>query len=114
MRINSRQKGARAERAWASFLRDEGFDARRGCQFAGRDDAGNNAPDVVCEALNWLHFEVKHVQRLNLQDAFDQARRDAGDKVAAVAHKRNHTDWLITISAKDFARFLRGDLPEKG
>lgn len=111
-RKNSRAKGARAERAWASFLCEEGWPAKRGVQHAGRDaETGKDNPDVVCPSLHWLHFEVKHVERLNIQDAMIQARQDAGAKVPVVAHKRNNMPWLVTMDAETFARFLRGDLP---
>lgn len=111
-RINSRAKGARAELAWALFLREQGYDAKRGCQHSGRDAVtGQDAPDVVCPELSWAHFEVKHVERLNLQDAMDQAKRDANDKTPLVAHKRNNCGWLVTMPAEVFADFLRGDLP---
>jgi Holliday junction resolvase len=53
--LNSNQKGKRGEREAAAFLTDEGFPARRGQQFAG----GTDSPDVVCESLSGLHFEVK-------------------------------------------------------
>lgn len=56
--MNSRDKGKRGEREFASLLREHGFDARRGQQFAG----GADSPDVVSDALAWLHVEVKRVQ----------------------------------------------------
>jgi len=71
--MNSREKGKRGERQWRDELRAQGFDARRGQQFAGSPDS----PDVVCPALSWAHFEVKAVERLNIEDAMDQARRDS-------------------------------------
>ena len=111
-RINSRAKGARAERAFALWLKEEGWHAKRGVQHSGRDAVtGDDAPDVICPDLGWIHFEVKHVERLNLIDAMDQARRDAGDKVPVVAHKKNNTPWLVTMPAEVFAKLLRGDLP---
>ncbi len=72
--MNSRQKGKVGEREFAALLRAHGFDARRGQQFAG----GGDSPDVVSEALAWLHIEVKRVQHLNLAEACAQARRDCG------------------------------------
>ena len=134
--MNSRAKGARAERQWRDELRANGYAARRGQQFAGSPDS----PDVVCDELDWIHFEVKAVERLNIWDAMDQARRDArksreqkaesrkgedhltpslspsgeGDptsKVPVVAHTRNFRPWLITITAETFFQFLRGTLP---
>jgi Holliday junction resolvase len=104
-RVNSRQKGARGERLWRDELRAHGFDARRGQQFSGSADS----PDVVCPALDWAHFEVKAVERLNIEDAMDQARRDAAAKTPIVAHKRNHRRWLVTMDAETLFRLLRGE-----
>ena len=116
MPINSRQKGARFERWLALWFRDQGWNqAFRGCQFSQKDiHTGEDAPDVVVPGVTeWLHIEAKHVEKLNLQDAFDQSRRDADgtSKIPCVIHKRNNTDPLITFSLEDFAGFLRGDLP---
>jgi Holliday junction resolvase len=105
MSINSRQKGARGERQWRDELRANGYQARRGQQFSGSPDS----PDVVCPALDWLHFEVKAVERLNIEDAMEQARRDAGRKTPIVAHRRNFRPWLVTMDAETFFRFLRGE-----
>ncbi len=103
--MNSRQKGKRGERAWRDELRAQGYDARRGQQFCGSPDS----PDVVCEDLPWAHFEVKAVERLNIEDAMAQARRDAGAKVPFVAHKRNFCGWLVTMDVDAFFRLLRGE-----
>ncbi len=103
--MNSRQKGKRGERQWRDELRANGYDARRGQQFCGSADS----PDVICEALPWLHSEVKCVERLNIEDAMAQARRDAGVKIPIVAHKRNFRSWLVTMDAETFFRILRGD-----
>ena len=105
--MNSRAKGARGERQWRDELRANGYAARRGQQFSGSPDS----PDVVCETLPWAHFEVKAVERLNIEDAMEQARRDAGGKVPLVAHKRNHRRWLVTMGAETFFQFLSGTLP---
>jgi len=121
--MNSRTKGKVGEREFAALLREHGFDARRGQQFSGSPDS----PDVVCDALAWLHVEVKRVQNLNLADACAQAERDqtgSGLKAAdvaqskklawIVAHRRNHAPWLITMTAETFFKFLRGELPLQG
>jgi hypothetical protein len=129
--MNSRAKGARGERQWRDELRANGYAARRGQQFSGSPDS----PDVVCAALAWVHFEVKAVERLNIEEAMLQATRDCrvrnsecgiedhltpalspmggeGDrKVPIVAHKRNHRPWLVTMGAEVFFRLLRGELP---
>jgi len=103
--VNSREKGKRGERQWRDELRANGYAARRGQQFSGSPDS----PDVVCDSLPWIHFEVKAVERLNIEEAMDQARRDAGVKVPVVAHRRRFRPWLVTMNAETFFRFLRGD-----
>jgi hypothetical protein len=108
--MNSRRKGKVGEREFASLLREHGFDARRGQQFCG----GEDSPDVVSEQLSWIHFEVKRVQNLNLADACVQAEGDCGGKPWAVAHRKNHAPWLITIRAETFFQLLRGDFPASG
>lgn len=100
--MNSKQKGKRGEREFAEFLRSNGLTARRGQQFSGSPDS----PDVICEELPWIHFEIKRVESLNINRAVEQAKVDCGDKLWAVAHKRNRGDWLITISANLFVKLL--------
>jgi hypothetical protein len=106
--MNSREKGKRGERQWRDELRANGYAARRGQQFAGSPDS----PDVVCDQLRWIHFEVKAVERLNIEDAMEQARRDARQKTPIVAHKRSFRTWLVTMDAETFFRILRGDFAE--
>jgi hypothetical protein len=106
--INSRRKGKVGERAFASLLRENGFDARRGQQFCGSPDS----PDVISHALSWLHVEVKRVQALNLADACIQAQCDCGGKPWIVAHRRNHAPWFITMRAEFFFELIREFDPE--
>jgi len=103
--MNSCQKGKRGERAWRDQLREAGYlHARRGQQFSGSKDS----PDVVCEDLPFAHWEVKCVERLNIEEAMEQARRDATEaKVPFVAHKRNNKGWLVTMDASTFFQLLR-------
>jgi Holliday junction resolvase len=120
--MNSREKGKRGERQWRDELRANGYAARRGQQFSGSPDS----PDVVCDSLPWIHFEVKAVERLNIEDAMEQARRDAVDggwlmvdgqkiqKVPVVAHRRSFRPWLVTMEAETFFRFLRGNFLNHG
>lgn len=73
---------------------------------------------MVCDALAWIHFEVKAVERLNIKEAMEQARRDCGmrsaeceiKKVPIVAHRKRFRAWLVTMEAETFFRLLRGDL----
>src|SRR5512136_2048216 len=74
-----REKGKRGERQWRDELRAHGYMARRGQQFAG----GADSPDVVCDELAWIHFEVKALERLNIEEAMEQARRDCKGEVTS-------------------------------
>jgi Holliday junction resolvase len=102
-KINSRQKGCRGERLWRDVLREEGFTARRGQQFSG----GTESPDVICDELKSLHMEVKFVERLNLEQACEQADRDRGVKPYIVAHKKSRSGWKVTMEASLFFALLR-------
>lgn len=98
MAINSKAKGKRAELEVAAILREYGYtDARRGVQYHG----GPDSPDIV-GALLGVHIEVKHVERLNLIEAMEQADRDSGDNMPVVMHRKNRTPWLVTMHLDDF------------
>jgi hypothetical protein len=101
--MNSRNKGKRGELEAAHMLTDEGFPARRGQQFSG----GADSPDIVCESLSSIHFEVKRVEAGNPYNWVDQAKRDAGYKVPVVLHRRNDCEWLAILPAKEFFRIVR-------
>jgi Holliday junction resolvase len=103
-RLNSRQKGASGEREFAKLLRDAGLEgARRGQQFSGSKDS----PDVVCDALTGVHFEVKRVQAGNLYDWLKQAIRDADGKMPVVAHRKNQREWVAIVPMKDMIDLLK-------
>lgn len=101
--MNSRAKGARAEREMAKeWVRVFGGQARRGQQFAG----GTDSPDVISSHEN-LHLEVKRVEAGNPYVWMDQAVRDAGDKVPVVLHRRNGRDWLLIVRLDDGPRLAQ-------
>lgn len=106
--MNSRKKGAVGEREFRDQLRAAGYmSARRGQQFAG----GSDSPDVVCEELSRIHWEVKRVERLILENAMEQAIRDAGQsKTPIVAHRKNRGEWLATLKLEDLFRLIRDGL----
>ena len=99
----SRRKGAVGERELAAVLTAEGFDARRGQQHRG----GPDSPDVIVPSLPRIHFEAKRCERLNMYDAIGQAKRDAGDKLPIVAHRRNAHEWLAIMPLGDLLAILR-------
>jgi Holliday junction resolvase len=102
-KVNSRAKGARGEREFRDELRNAGYDARRGQQFAG----GTDSPDVVCPALAFAHFEVKRTQAISIQKVMSQqAERDAKHKLPIIAHKSNGGQWLVVLKLSDFFALL--------
>ena len=98
----SRQKGKRGEREAAAELnRVLGCTARRGQQFSG----GSQSPDVVTN-MPGVHFEVKRVEKLNLQCAMDQAVRDAVRDVPVVLHRRNGAKWFVSVYLDDLPQLV--------
>ena len=106
MAINSKQKGARFERQLAAKFREYGYkDSRRTAQYCGNT---GDAADIV--GLPHLHIEAKHVERLNIYDAMEQAKRDAAAgavtsgecKLPVVFHKKNNHEILVTMLFDDF------------
>ena len=102
-RINSKQKGKQGEREIANIFKDYGFeDARRSQQYAGI----NNDADVV--GLPKMHVEVKRVERLNIHNAVEQAHEDKrDDELGMVAHRKNHTEWLVTMTLDEWMEIYK-------
>lgn len=102
-KINSRAKGARGELEAAKLLKDHGFEARRGQQYAG----GGDSPDVV-HNMPGFHVEVKRVENFLLYKALEQASEDKKpEEDAIVLHKRNHKPWVVVMDAEAFLRMVR-------
>ena len=100
--VNSRNKGKTGELEIASRLREYGYDCRRGQQFSGI----NGDADVV--GLPHVHLEIKRVERLNLEDAMSQSKRDAreGEK-PVVMHRKNRCEWLVTMRLDDWMELYK-------
>ena len=100
--MNSREKGKRGELEVAHILKKYGYDARRGQQFSG----ANGDPDVV--GLPRIHLEIKRVEKLNIDDALSQSIRDAKDEeVPVVMHRKNRTEWKITMRFTDWIEMYK-------
>lgn len=100
--MNSRDKGKRGELEAAHILKEYGYDARRGQQFAGI----NGDADVV--GLPRIHLEIKRVEKLNVDDALSQSIRDAKDgEVPVVMHRKNRTEWKITMRFSDWVEMYK-------
>lgn len=102
MAINSRNKGKVGERSLAKKLREYGFDARRGQQYCG----ANGDPDVL--GIDGVHIECKRVERLNIYDAMAQSKHDAREgEIPVVMHRKNHCDWLVTMTLDDWIKMYK-------
>lgn len=105
MGINSKQKGARGERELSRKLQEFGYITRRSVQYNGKVDEGQ--ADIV--GLPYIHVEVKRVERLNIYDAIEQAKRDSkkSDNLPAVFHRKNNCEWLVTMRLEDWLELYR-------
>lgn len=107
MPINSREKGARGELEFCRVCHNEGYrDVHRTAQHSGKT---GQCADV--KGLPGIHVEVKRNERLNIHDAIAQSVRDSvaagkGD-LPIVAHRKNHSEWLITMRAEDWFKLYR-------
>lgn len=102
----SRDKGARGEREWAHFCREQGYNCYRTAQYRGNTGA---AGDV--EGLPGIHIEVKRTEALRPWDYMTQAIHDAAESgsgaVPVVAWRRNGYPWLVIMTAEDWFRIYR-------
>lgn len=81
-------------------LKDYGYNCRRTNQFCGNT---GQADDVI--GLDYIHIEVKRVEKLNVDEAIEQAKRDAKDnKFPTVFHRKNRKDWLVTMKLEDWIK----------
>lgn len=101
MAINSRNKGANGERELAKKLKEYGYPTFRGQQFSGIGNA-----DV--EGLPHIHIECKRVEKLNLYTAMSQSKRDTKEgQKPVVMHRKNHCEWLVTMTLEDWIELYR-------
>ena len=101
--VNSKQKGARFERALAKMFTEQGYESRRTQQYCG---ATEESSDVV--GLPYIHVEAKHYKNKAFDyDWIDQAKRDAKDKLPAVFHKTDNHEVLVTMTLDDWFTIYR-------
>ena len=97
MAINSKRKGNQGENELKNILIDKGFEAKRMQQYCGY----GGVPDV--EGLEGIHIEVKRVEKLNIDDALDQATRDCKEgRIPVVFHRKNKKKWKATLDLDMF------------
>lgn len=94
---NSRNKGKKGELEFKDFLKDRGYDARRGQQYCG----ANGDADVV--GVPGMHVEVKRTETCRPYQYLEQAVKDARiDEVPVVFHRQNRRQWIVIMDAGDF------------
>ena len=103
MPINSKRKGKVGELEWVNFLKTKfGIDAKRSQQYKGTADSADVESD-----WDFIHWEVKRVQALNLHEAMAKAAEESDWKFPVVAHRKNGTEWLVTLRAEDLPRIAQ-------
>ena len=101
MAINSRAKGKAGELELKGYLREYGYDCKRGQQYCG----ANGDADVI--GLPNIHIECKRVEKLNIEDAMAQSRRDAREnEIPVVMHRKNHCKWLVTMDLEEWMKLF--------
>ena len=99
---SQREKGKRGERELAGRLRDHGYACRRGQQFCGASG------DADVTGLPGIHIECKRVERLNLQEAMEQSKRDSRTgEMPCVFHRRDRSEWLVTMRLEDWIQLFK-------
>ena len=107
-KINSRAKGAKAERELAHILRTQGHtEARRGQQYCG----ANGDADVI--GVKGIHIECKRQERVQDEVWMKQAEADAKQgEIPVVIYRRNHEKWKLLIR-QDIADIIWQTLTEE-
>lgn len=102
-KINSNRKGKVGELELVNLFKSYGFDeARRSQQYAGI----NNDADIV--GMKDLHIECKRVERLNIENAIEQTKRDKReDELGVVAHRKNNKEWLVTMTFDEWIELYK-------
>lgn len=94
MPINSKHKGKAGELEFCKVMREYGYDLKRSVQYNGKAEKGQ--ADVL--GLDFIHCEIKRVEKLNIGEAIEQAMRDSkNNQLPTVFHRKNRGRWLATM-----------------
>jgi hypothetical protein len=126
--VNSKRKGKVGELELAKKLREYGFETRRSQQYAGGTEESS---DIV--GLPYIHIECKRVEKLNIDDAMEQAENDSNPfhgglydmsifhntpSIPSVFHRKNGKKWKVTMYLDDwmklYQKYYSGKQIEKG
>ena len=100
---SSQQKGSRGERELVEILNGYGYQTQRG----GSETFGT-IPDII--GLPEIHIECKRCEKVRLSEWMNQAVKDSerfGDGLPAVFHRKNRSDWLVTMKLSDWMVIYR-------
>ena len=105
MPVNGKKKGKNGELELARKLKEYGYDVRRSVQYNGKAEEGE--ADLI--GLPGIHVECKRVERLQLYDAVDQAKRDSEgtEQLPVVFHRKNRCEWLAIMPLDAFIEMYR-------
>jgi hypothetical protein len=53
-----------------------------------------------------LWLEVKHREQMNIHKVFDESEESCGELCPVVMHRKNNTDWLVTVKVEDIRIFV--------
>lgn len=99
--INSRAKGKRAELQLCRILSATWPEAGRNL-----DQFGDRKMDVI--NTPGVHWQCKHVEKLNIWAALHQATSEAASTdVPVVAFKRNYSGWYAALELEELIALLR-------
>jgi hypothetical protein len=99
--LNSKMKGKNGELEFVHELIALGIEARRSQQFSG----ANGDADIITPGVP-VFWEVKRCQNLNLHEAMIKAKEQCENFVPCIGHRKNRTDWLLTIRLSDVFEFI--------
>ena len=105
----SQKKGRSGELEIVKIFQAHGIDAQ-----PGRAVSYGATPDVL--NIPGVHPEVKRVERLNVQEAMNQAIRDSEkfrDGTPVLFHRRNRCEWLCTMRMADWIRYYVNQAQEQ-
>lgn len=99
--INSRSKGKRAELALCRILSETWPEAGRNL-----DQFGDKKMDVI--NTPGTHWQCKHVEKLNIWAALEQAITEASSTdLPVVAFKRNRSAWYGALELDELISLIR-------
>lgn len=103
MSINSKRKGKKGELYVVNRFKEHGYECNRTAQFKGNT---GRADDI--EGIDYIHAEVKFVEKLNLSEAMNQAIRDnlESTRIAfpTVFHKKKYQELMVTMRFCDWIK----------